>query len=90
MTIELIIIAFLIAIILFLMIERFFFARQMLAQVSDALKASMSRNINEYMVATTPRNSTTAVAQMESDEVELSQATDEQFEKYIQNKDNIT
>lgn len=67
-------------------IERFFFGRQMLGQVGDALKAAMSRNINEYMVATNKNVGKEEFVKSETDEVDLQEATDEQFDKFIKNE----
>lgn len=62
-------------------IDKYLTTQRLLKQVEDAVKASMSKNLNEYMVAT---NKTQDIAsKQETDEVLLSDATDEQFEKFI-------
>ncbi len=72
-------------IIIGLLVERFFFARHMTQQLSNATKAVMSRNINEYIAAVQsekPRNRTTP----ESDEILETDLPDEAFDKLIRDQ----
>lgn len=63
-------------------VERFFFAREMNQRVSEAVRAIMSRNINEFISATqADKPSKTNFTQ--SDEIELNEANDEDFDKHI-------
>lgn len=63
--------------------ERYYFAREMNDRVSQAVKAVMSRNINEYISATQAEKP--AASQFtETDEVFLSEASDEEFDKHIE------
>lgn len=65
-------------------VERYLYAKEMNRQLENANKAVMSRNINEYLTATQePKKETGFV---ESDEVEIANATDEEFDKHIQNQ----
>jgi len=66
-------------------VEKFFFTAKMLKQLDDAIKASMSRNINEYLVATKQPGKQTILPE-ETDEVDLEDATPEQFDKFIKNE----
>lgn len=68
-------------IILALMVERYYFAKEMHKQLENANKAVMSRNINDYIAATSERKET--IEPPDADEVELSEASDELFDKFI-------
>ena len=68
-------------VILALIIERFFFAREMTARLGDTIKAVMSRNINEYISATTVPDKKEAPP--ENDEVDMSTLTTEEFDTMI-------
>lgn len=63
-------------------IERFFYAKEMNKQLGEATRAVMSRNISEFLAATTPPKKTTDIAP-ESDEIDISQASDEVFDKAL-------
>lgn len=63
-------------------IERFLYAKEMNKQLGEATRAVMSRNISEFLAATAPTKKTTEPVG-EPDQVELSQATDEEFDKAI-------
>ena len=62
-------------------VDKYLTTQKLLKQVDDAIKAAMSRNLNEYLTAKNEKPQ--AVAQPESEEVMLSEATDEQFDKFI-------
>jgi hypothetical protein len=72
-------------VILALLIERHFFAKEMNERVSQAVKAVMSRNINEYIAATQAEKPNTDKF-TENEEVSISDATDEEFERHIQSQ----
>lgn len=63
-------------------IDKYLFTQKMLVQLGDAVKASMSRNLNEYMVAVNKQEKTQTLP-VETDEVLLTDASDEEFEKHI-------
>ncbi len=68
------------------MVERFYFGKTMMKQVDDAIKASMSKNVNEYLSATTfdPKRAKEPAAEEEN--VELANADEEAFDKFIKNQ----
>ena len=62
-------------------VERFLYTREMNKQLQKANLAVMSRNINDYLTATaepSPKSGFT-----ENDEVDLNEAPDEVFNKFI-------
>ena len=63
-------------------VERYFFAKHMTDELSKCIKAVMSRNINEYITATTidKVNNTEFV---KNEEIEIENATDEEFDKAV-------
>ena len=61
-------------------IDKYLFTNRMMKQLDDAIKASMSRNLGEYMAAT--QEKVTRPAPQVEDTVELSNASDEEFDKY--------
>lgn len=65
-----------------LLVERYLFVKQINGVLGDSMKAIMSRNINEFLAAKTIDKAVENV-KVEEDEVELSQASDEQFDKFI-------
>ena len=69
-------------IIFALIAERFLFARHMTAQLEKSMKAVMSRNITDYLVATNePKKETKFI---EDETIDLADASDEEFFKGIQ------
>ena len=63
-------------------VERYLYQKDMTNKLNDAIKAVMSRNINEYITATTkPNNSNTPF--VEEDQVEFSADNPEAFDKAI-------
>lgn len=68
-------------IIIGLIVERYFFARHMTAQLEKCMKAVMSRNINDYLTATNEPKKETEFTQ--NDEIDLSEASDEEFLKAV-------
>jgi len=63
-------------------IERHYYAKDVTNKLNDAIKAVMSRNINEYLTAVTlPK--VVEQQKVDTDEVSLSDATDKEFDKYI-------
>lgn len=73
---------FLIAIICALIVERAFYSKDMNKQVSDCMKALMSRNMNEFVQAQAEEKRP-QVKEVPVDAVPLAEATDEQFMKAI-------
>jgi hypothetical protein len=64
-------------------VERYFFAKHMTEELSKCLKAVMSRNINEYIAATTADKEVPS-ALPQNEDIALDEATDEDFIKAIQ------
>jgi hypothetical protein len=63
-------------------VERYLFGKYMAEELSKSMKAVMSRNINEFLAATQPdKKDTTDFRQ--NDEVDIDQASDEEFDKAI-------
>lgn len=67
-------------------VERYFYAKSMNEQLSKATKAIMSRNINEYLSALNADKPSGNEQIADNDEVELEQATDEEFIKHIKSQ----
>lgn len=69
------------------LVERYLYSKQMTQKLSEALKAVMSRNINEFILATeadkAPQKDFT-----ENDQVSLDEVGEEAFDNFIakQNK----
>lgn len=72
-------------IVLVQVVERYLFAKQVHKQLENANKAVMSRNIDEYLNATKKEDKKSTEAPPDSDEVLLSEASDEEFNKHIKN-----
>lgn len=64
------------------LVERHLYAREMNKRLSEAMKMVMSRNINEFLTATA-ENKKTPMVQPEQDQVELSDLSDEEFDRHI-------
>lgn len=62
-------------------VERYLYSKQMTKELSNAMKAVMSRNMNEFLAATHENKEDTKF--QENEEVDLSQASDEEFDKAI-------
>lgn len=63
-------------------VERYFYQKDMTNKLNDAIKAVLSRNINEYLTAiTTPK--VVKDVKGEVDEVDLGDASDEVFDKAL-------
>lgn len=69
-------------IIIGMLVERFFYQKEMNRQMGEATRAILSRNVNEFIAATTAEKIVNR-KQEEVDEVLLSDATDETFDKFI-------
>ncbi len=67
-----------------LIVERYFYSKQMNEELQKCVKAVMSRNINEYISATAADKPSKPF--VENDEVLLSEANDDEFDKYIKNE----
>jgi hypothetical protein len=72
-------------VVIALVVERFFFARHMTQELSKCIKAIMSRNINEYIAATSV-DKAPKQAFIENDQVDLDVASDEDFDKFIKSQ----
>ena len=69
-------------IILGLLVERFFYAKEMNRQLEKAILSVMSRNINEYLTAiTVPKNHKEIKG--EPEDIDLSEADDKTFDSAI-------
>lgn len=66
------------------LVERYLYAKEMNKQLGDAVRAVMSRNINEFITATTI-DKTINKKPIQTDEVEISDLSDEEFDKSIKN-----
>lgn len=62
-------------------VDKYLTTQKLLKQVEDAVKASMSKNLNEYMVATNKVQENTPKS--EPEEVLLSEADEQTFDKFI-------
>lgn len=81
---------FALVVVIFIQIyERQQFTKTMLKQLDDAIKASMSRNVNEYMSAK-EHDPTKEATFEEPDEIPLDQADDKLFDRSIGIKDETT
>ena len=67
-------------------VERYLYAKSMNEQLSKATKAIFSRNINEYLSALNADKPSGNAQVVDNDEVELEQATDEEFAKHIKSQ----
>lgn len=72
----------LIAIILIQAIDRFFYSHHMQDEQSKLIKAVMSKDVKEYTEAVKTELNVVDPP-LEDDEIPLSQATDEEFDKLI-------
>ena len=63
-------------------IERYFFAKEMNNRVSEAVRAVLSRNINEFIAAREIDKPAKEIPPA-NDEIDLSEATDKQFNKAL-------
>ena len=64
-------------------IERYFYAKDMSNKLNDAIKAVMSRNINDYLAATAKPSESKIEPQDE--QVDFSPDNPEEFDKAIKN-----
>ena len=71
-------------IILGLLVERYLFVRETNKQLGEATRAVLSRNINDFITATTV-DKIVKDTKPERDEVLLSESSDEDFDKTIKN-----
>ena len=67
-------------------VERYLYAKSMNEQLSQATKAIMSRNINEYLSALNADKPSVNAQVVDNDEIEIEQATDEEFTKHIKSQ----
>lgn len=65
-----------------LLVERYFYQKEMNRQLGEATRAILSRNVNEFIAATTAEKIVNRKTE-ETDEVLLSEASEETFDKYI-------
>lgn len=72
-------------IIVGMLIERFFYQKEMNRQLGEATRAVLSRNVNDFIAATTADKIVSSKLQ-ETEEVLLSDASDEVFDKFINNQ----
>lgn len=63
-------------------IERHYYAKDVTNKLNDAIKAVMSRNIGEYLSAVKPVKTEVSIPTV-PDEVQLSDASDSEFDKFI-------
>lgn len=63
-------------------VERYFYAKEMNKQLGNAVKAIMSRNINEYMAATLVDKAADEV-KIDSDEQLVTDLSDKDFDDLI-------
>ena len=68
-------------IVLALVVERHFYAKEMNRQLDEATKKVMSRNMNEYLASQAMDRIPKQTTIPENDEIELNQASDEVFDK---------
>jgi hypothetical protein len=61
-----------------LLVERYFYSLHMTEKLSEAMKAVMSKNVTDFIELTKPR-AKTSESTPDSDEILLSEATEEQF-----------
>lgn len=66
-------------------VERYFYTKQMTDKLSESMKAVMSRNINEFITATTA-NKASKTEFTPNDQVELEDADEGVFDKFIENQ----
>lgn len=59
-------------------VERFFYAKEMNRQLGESTRAVMSRNISEFLAATTPQKKTKEV-QGEPEDVDMSMLDDKDY-----------
>jgi len=67
-------------------IERYYYSKDMTQKLQDGIKAVMSRNIGEYVMATKPQRKEVDEPEPENDEIEMSGLTDEKFMEAIARK----
>lgn len=72
----------LIGVIIAMAVERFFYGQQMSDQHEKMVTALLSRDATEYSIAVKTEKDPVK-PQVESDEVDLGQASDEEFDKFI-------
>ena len=70
-------------IVLGMIVERHFYAKEMNHQLDEATKKVMSRNMNEYLASVAMDKIPKQQEIPENDEIELNQASDVEFEKAI-------
>lgn len=68
-----------------LLIERYVFAKTMTEQLNKYMMAHLSKDVNEYM-AVTAVDKIKKTEFKQPDEVELDQASDEEWDKHIKNQ----
>lgn len=66
-------------------VERYFYAKDMTNRLSESMKAVMSRNINEFLLATKPDNKPEA-SFIQDDQVPIDELTPDEYEKFISNQ----
>jgi hypothetical protein len=66
-----------------MLIERFFYQKEMNRQLGEATRAILSRNVNEFIAATTAEK--VVGKAVENDIVDLSELSDKEHDKVIKN-----
>jgi len=69
-------------IIIFQTVERYLYIKDMTNKLNDAIKAVLSRNINEYISATTKPNNSN-IPLVEQDQIDFNADNPEAFDKAI-------
>lgn len=80
---EIIVILVLAVITVYTMYDRRKFEEKMFKQLDDAIKGIKARDLNEYMQAKSAEDIKKVPFKSDPDEVELSDASDEEFDKFI-------
>lgn len=73
----------LLAVIIIQAVERYFYASLMQSEQSKLIAAIMSKNMNEYTHAVRVEKEKTPPGFSEPTEVDLSQASDDEFDRFI-------
>lgn len=80
----LVIISFLL-IIVALLVERYFYTKEMTAKLTQAMEAVMSRNMNEYLAAKSVDKKVDE-RPSEPEDVDIDEASDKEFMQHIQSQ----
>ena len=72
-------------IIVALLVERYFYTKEMTGRLTQAMEAVMSRNMNDYLAAKTADKKVDERAS-EPEEVDIDEASDKEFMQHIQSQ----